>query len=137
MPTDFTNAIIGGLLIGVSASLLFFLNGKIAGISGIFNRAIYDHKNTELWRWCFVIGLIIGGALAHQLLNISIPDNQKSILLAAAAGLLVGIGTRIGNGCTSGHGVCGIGRRSIRSLIATLVFMATGIITIFIGRHLL
>lgn len=129
--------IFGGVLIGISATLLLLGNGKIAGISGIFSRALYEHRNIEWWRWFFLIGLVMGGAVAHQGFAIPVPDNQKSLLLAAAAGLLVGVGTRIGNGCTSGHGVCGIGRRSIRSFVATLVFMITGIVTVFIGRHTL
>lgn len=129
--------IYGGTLIGLSAALLLLFNGKIAGISGILSRALYFQSNGEYWRWFFLLGLISGGALAHTLFNISIPDNSQSWLLAAIAGLFVGVGTRIGNGCTSGHGVCGIGRRSVRSLVATMTFMLVAISTVFIVGRLL
>lgn len=130
-------AIYGGLLIGLSASLLLLMNGKVAGISGIIKQAVFIPTKQNLWRWFFIAGLLLGGMLAHQMLSIPIPHNSQSWLIAAAAGLLVGIGTSVGNGCTSGHGVCGIGRLSPRSLVATITFMLIAIIVVSVMRHLL
>lgn len=135
MESTIIASVAGGLLIGLSATLLLLMNGKVAGISGILKKALYNPLDDKYWRWFFIAGLIGGGVVAHQALNIPHPDNSQSYWLAAIAGLLVGIGTKVANGCTSGHGVCGIGRRSIRSLVATLVFMATAIATVFIGKH--
>lgn len=120
------NAVYGGLLIGGSAVLLLLFNGKIAGISGIVFGA-FSQKD-KAWRWLFVLGLLAGGSLAHRVLDIPIPSlENKNLLLASIAGLLVGFGVRKGNGCTSGHGVCGLGRLSKRSLAATLTFLIAGI----------
>lgn len=121
-------AVYGGLLIGASAVLLLLFNGKIAGISGIFFGAL--RQNDRAWRWLFIFGLLVGGALAHFVLDIPVPSLQnKSLPLASIAGLLVGYGVRKGNGCTSGHGVCGLGRFSKRSLAATMTFLISGIVT--------
>lgn len=132
------SAIIGGLLIGLSATVLMSFNGRIAGISGIFYGAFEGKKHDTAWRWWFVGGLL-GSAAIYFLLAPSsyIPKNTLSLGTVALAGLLVGFGTRLGNGCTSGHGVCGIARFSMRSIIATATFMIVGIATTYIVRHIL
>ena len=132
-------ALMGGLFIGVSASLLLWLNGKIAGISGISNGAIWAKTSADrTWRVLFVVGLVIGGFIYVALFPGTIQARSGyPIWLVGAAGLLVGFGTALGSGCTSGHGVCGLGRLSFRSLAATLTFLVAGIITVFVMRHLL
>ena len=126
MVTDIFNAFFGGLMIGVAALLLLIGCGRIAGYSGIISLAVL--KKGPVWRWFFIIGTFMGGGLmlfiSKQHLP-SIPLRPELII----AGLLVGFGARLGNGCTSGHGICGIGRLSVRSLVATGVFMVTGILT--------
>ncbi|MBW4485442.1 MAG: YeeE/YedE family protein [Tildeniella torsiva UHER 1998/13D] len=127
----------GGILIGLSATLLLAFNGRITGISGMVNGAI-TFAAAESWRWLFLLGLVAGGLIYEYALA---PQPTPTYAFAPAtmvvAGLLVGFGTRMGNGCTSGHGVCGLGRLSGRSLVAVLTFMAAGIVTVFITRHLL
>jgi uncharacterized membrane protein YedE/YeeE len=133
----YTTPLIGGLLIGVSAVALLALLGRIAGIAGIVWGAVSAQPDNA-WRWLFIVGLLIGPVLYHVLTGA--PQPQASSLpwwQAVVGGLLVGFGVRLGSGCTSGHGVCGIGRLSPRSLIATVTFMATGIITVYVIRHLL
>ncbi len=133
----YTTPLIGGLLIGVSAVALLALLGRIAGIAGIVWGAVSAQPDNA-WRWLFIVGLLIGPVLYHVLTGA--PHPQASSLpwwQAVAGGLLVGFGVRLGSGCTSGHGVCGIGRLSPRSLVATVTFMATGIITVYVIRHLL
>lgn len=126
----------GGLLIGLASMALLATLGRIAGISGIF-WGLMAGPDRE-WRGLFILGLIAGSAVLHTLTGKPLPAPPEAPLwLAALAGILVGIGTRMGSGCTSGHGVCGIGRLSIRSLVATLTFMSTGIITVFVTRHIL
>ena len=129
---------IGGLLIGLSAAIMLLANGRIAGISGIFRGVLEPQEGEFRWRALFVGGLVAGGAimvaLTPDLFAITI---ERSWIAVAAAGLLVGFGTRLGNGCTSGHGVCGLSRFSARSLVATLSFMATGAITVFVINHVL
>nr|MBV6629566.1 YeeE/YedE family protein [Oceanococcus sp. HetDA_MAG_MS8] len=125
----------GGLLIGLSAVLLLLANGRIAGISGIVGGLLAPARGEWAWRLLFVVGLVSGAAVymvSTGSLGVSV---QAAWPVMAAAGLLVGIGTRLGSGCTSGHGVCGIGRLSARSMIATIVFMATAGTTVFIVRH--
>ena len=119
----------GGLLIGLSSMLLLLTLGRIAGVSGIVWGAITDPERS--WRLQFIVGLIAGTAAIHAFTGKPLPAAADGpILLAVGAGLLVGFGTRLGSGCTSGHGVCGIGRRSVRSIVATLVFMAAGVATV-------
>jgi uncharacterized membrane protein YedE/YeeE len=133
----YTTPLIGGLLIGASAVALLALLGRIAGIAGIVWGAVSAQPDNA-WRWLFIVGLLIGTVLYHFLTGA--PQPEASALpwwQAIAGGLLVGIGVRLGSGCTSGHGVCGIGRLSPRSLTATVTFMATGIITVYVIRHLL
>ena len=127
----------GGVLIGLSATLLLALNGRIAGISGIVNGAITFAKD-EAWRWLFLGGMLSGGLLYEYVLAPQpTPVYGVAPLTMIIAGFLVGFGTRMGNGCTSGHGVCGLGRLSVRSLAAVITFMATGFVTVFITRHVL
>jgi len=130
-------ALAGGLLIGFAVSVLFIFNGKIAGISGILGQALSLSFRGQGWRYAFLIGLVISPfvyGFFHTLPDVSIASSNSITIIA---GLLVGIGTRMGNGCTSGHGVCGIARFSMRSIVATITFMATGIVTVFIIRHLI
>jgi uncharacterized membrane protein YedE/YeeE len=132
------SSLIGGMLIGLSASALLLFDGKIAGISGIVGGILSPAKNDTLWRLLFVVGLLTGGFffyhISPQSFEIGISRSTGALILA---GLLVGFGSRLGNGCTSGHGVCGISRFSKRSILATVTFMATGILTVFIINHLL
>jgi len=127
----------GGALIGLAAGLFVLLNGRVAGISGIVGGLLRPTKGDVAWRTCFVAGLV--GAPAVWLLFTALPRPQIDAGWGALviAGLLVGIGTRYGAGCTSGHGVCGLSRLSPRSLVATLAFMAAGFVTVFVLRHLL
>ena len=133
----YTTPLIGGLLIGLSAVALLLLLGRIAGIAGIVWGAVSAQPDNA-WRWLFVVGLLVGPLLYHTASGTAFPvASALPWWQAALGGVLVGFGTRMGSGCTSGHGVCGIGRLSPRSLVATLTFMATGIITVYIIRHLL
>jgi len=130
-------ALAGGVLIGISATLLLWLTGRIAGISGILGGVLMPRSGDVTWRAAFLIGLI--GAGAAYLWLVPGADAQRQgfpPLLLVIAGLLVGFGTRMGNGCTSGHGVCGLGRLSMRSFAAVLTFMATAMATTCIVRHL-
>jgi len=132
------SAVIGGALLGTAATLLLWLNGQIAGISGIFQGAIKMHSPDRLWRIFFLAGLVCGGALWLQIMGLSFtPRDNFPLLLLLIAGILVGFGTRIGNGCTSGHGVCGLGRTSGRSAAATVTFFTVALATTFIVRHAL
>ena len=133
----YTTPLIGGLLIGASAVALLYFLGRVAGISGIVWGAVSAQADNS-WRWLFVIGLVIGPLLYHSLSNTPYPiASPLQWWHAVVGGLLVGFGVKMGSGCTSGHGVCGIGRLSPRSLIATITFMATGIVTVYVIRHLL
>ena len=131
------SALIGGGLIGASAILLLLFNGRIAGISGILNAALNPREAEGGWRLLFLAGLILGaGAYVWTRPDANPTPVPIPLWLLGIAGFLVGFGTRMGSGCTSGHGVCGLGRFSLRSLVATLVFMATGIATVFVVRQL-
>jgi uncharacterized membrane protein YedE/YeeE len=129
-------ALAGGLLIGLAAALFVLFNGRIAGISGILGGLIKPHIGDIGWRVAFIAGLI-GAPIVYALVW-TLPDIQVDAdpLVLIIAGLIVGFGTRIGSGCTSGHGVCGISRLSLRSVIATLIFMTLGFVTVFLVRHL-
>jgi len=132
------SALLGGALIGLSASLLLLLNGRMAGISGIMNGLFSAPKKEEIWRGLFLLGLI-GGAASYQFLSdggITLREGYP-IWAIIIGGFLVGFGTRMGSGCTSGHGICGISNFSIRSITATVTFMASGMITVFVFKHLL
>lgn len=128
--------IAGGVLIGIAAVLLLWLNGRIAGVSGILDGVFtMDQPRERLWRGAFVGGLIIGAAI-YAVFRGGLPlDLTAGNPTLVVAGLLVGFGTRLGNGCTSGHGVCGLARRSPRSLIATVTFMLFGVLTVYVVRQ--
>jgi uncharacterized membrane protein YedE/YeeE len=129
-------SLIGGITLGVSATLLLMMNGKTAGISGILNGLLTPKKGDYSWRLLFVVGMIAGGILSMGVIGIAPPDLQGiSLPLLVIAGALVGIGTRLANGCTSGHGICGLGRLSTRSIVATCVFMFVAGVTVFVRLH--
>lgn len=132
-------ALIGGLMIGAAASMLWLVLGRIAGISGVLGRAIRGAAGLErAWRLLFLVGLPLGAGLAVWLGWAAAPSAPPTQLgLAVAGGLLVGFGTRLGSGCTSGHGICGLARLSPRSLAATVVFMGAGMASVFVLRHVL
>jgi uncharacterized membrane protein YedE/YeeE len=131
------SAVIGGALIGLAAVMFALLNGRIAGISGIVGGMLGSRPGDRAWRLAFVAGLI-AAPLVYALAGAAAPARIDADFPALViAGLLVGIGTRYGAGCTSGHGVCGLSRLSPRSLVATLCFMAAGFATVFVMRHLL
>lgn len=131
-------ALTGGLLIGTSAALMMLLKGRIAGISGIIGGLLHPSYGDASWRAIFLIGMMTAplGMLivTGRLPQVAAAASDRTLILA---GLLVGFGTRLGSGCTSGHGVCGLARRSRRSLIATLTFMSAGTLTVFVMRHVL
>jgi uncharacterized membrane protein YedE/YeeE len=130
------SALVGGVLIGASTALLLILNGRIAGISGILDGLLQPTRSDLGWRLAFLAGLLLAPlvylAVAGTLPSVTI---NAPLGLLVVGGLLVGFGTRLGAGCTSGHGVCGIGRASPRSIAATVVFMTTAIMTVFLTRH--
>jgi Predicted transporter component len=128
------DSLVGGVLIGTAAAGLILVNGRVAGISGIFGAAI--KLRAGLWRYAFLAGLI-GSPFLVPLLGIApvVPHHQTGLIGLALAGLLVGVGTRLSSGCTSGHGVCGLANLSLRSLVATLVFMIVAAGTVFLVRH--
>lgn len=127
-------AVLGGLLIGLAAVLLYVSLGRIAGISGILFGAL---NGEGLWRWMFLLGLLLGAwGMAQGLPNaVEVSRPSPGVLTLILAGVLVGFGTRLGNGCTSGHGVCGLGRLSLRSWVAVLAFMAAGVFMASVGRY--
>ena len=143
-------ALIGGLLIGLASAVLWLGNGRIAGISGIFGQLLPPAR-TVVWRVVFLVAMVLGAWMAAALVpGLGVGSNVPAALVEApagwgiptplwlaAAGLLIGFGTKIGNGCTSGHGICGLSRLSLRSLIAVATFMASAIATVFAVRHLL
>lgn len=132
------SALAGGALIGVSIIILLLFNGRMAGISGIMNGIFISPQNEKTWRFVFLIGLILGAVLFQALSPDVFSARQGYPLwLVAAGGFLVGIGTRLGSGCTSGHGICGIANLSKRSIFATITFMATGMICVYIIKHVL
>ena len=137
MPTEWIHALLGGILIGISVSLMLFWNGRVTGISGIVSGLIFPVKGETLWRVFFIFGLLFGGLL----LNFHNPQFFHNSLnqpawVSILAGLLVGIGTQLGSGCTSGHGVCGISRLSPRSIFATFVFMIAGIAAVVVFKNM-
>ncbi len=134
--TNLFGGLTGGMLIGLAAALLLLVNGRIAGISGILGGLITANSPSErLWRGAFIIGLVCGAAIYSWLYGGLPLQLQAGNLLLLLAGLLVGFGTRLGSGCTSGHGVCGLARRSPRSLVATATFIACGMLTVYVMRH--
>jgi uncharacterized membrane protein YedE/YeeE len=132
-----TNAIMGGVLIGIAVSIMLYFNGRVTGISGIVSGVMKPTKGDFLWRVTFIMGLFIGGVI----LAFRQPESFEQISNATTidyilAGLLVGFGTLLGNGCTSGHGVCGISRLSIRSIISTITFIGFGVISLLMFKLL-
>ena len=134
---QFMMPLVGGLLIGVSASLLLLLKGRVFGVSGILAGVLLPVKNDTAWRVGALAGLISAGVVLTFMLPEALDiSSDGSMLRYIVAGLLVGFGTQLGSGCTSGHGVCGISRLSIRSLMATATFIVSGMITVFLMRML-
>lgn len=131
------SALAGGVLIGAAATWLLLLNGRIAGVSNIVSGLFLRKRPDITWRILFLAGLVAGAGLYYGFGGSTpAPRTEFPGWLLAAAGLLVGFGTSFGSGCTSGHGVCGLGRLSLRSLVATVIFLVTGIVTTTIVRHL-
>lgn len=134
-----TWAAIGGGMIGLAAALMIVFNGRIASVSGVLGGLVLDRKTSETpWRALFLGGLMLGALLVTwvrpEMAGAALKTGWVGMI---AAGLIVGFGTRMGSGCTSGHGVCGIGRLSQRSIVATCTFMAAGFVTVFVLRHLM
>ena len=130
------SALAGGVLIGLASVWLLAANGRIAGVSGILHGLFAQPPGDRVWRAAFVAGLVVAGIAWHLFADVT-PRQGFGLGWAALAGALVGFGTRVGGGCTSGHGVCGLGRLSVRSLVAVFVFMATGMAATFVMRHVL
>jgi uncharacterized membrane protein YedE/YeeE len=131
------SSLAGGMLIGLAAAMFVLLNGRIAGISGVLGGLLAPVRGDVLWRLAFVGGIVVAPLVYSVFLvlpQVQIDANYAALI---AAGLLVGVGTRYGAGCTSGHGVCGLSRLSLRSLLATLTFMGAGFAAVFVLRHLL
>ena len=134
---DVVRPLAGGALIGLAAGGLLLLTGKTAGVSGIVDGVLRGEKGEWVWKAMFLLGLIAGGIVLRVVMPEALASGSpRALPLIAAGGLLVGFGARLGGGCTSGHGVCGIGRLSRRGLVGTLVFMATGAATVFLLRRL-
>ena len=132
------SAAIGGALIGLAAALLMLCNGRIAGVTGIFAGVFTPYASSRLWRATFVLGLIAAPLCAAALgMMVPMPHMPASVVTVAVGGLLVGYGTRLSNGCTSGHGVCGIARLSLRSIAATAIFMLAAVIVVAVTRHVI
>jgi uncharacterized protein len=130
------SAAIGGALIGLAAALLMLTTGRLAGISGIFGGCLNPGAGDKGWRLAFIAGLILAPLTAGLAgFSVPVPDMPASWLVIVAAGLLVGFGTKLGSGCTSGHGVCGIARLSPRSIVATGIFMGVAIVVVALTRH--
>jgi uncharacterized membrane protein YedE/YeeE len=127
-------ALAGGALIGLAASLLLLTHGKVAGISGIYGGLFDRDIEDKPLRFYFLAGLVVAGVIARFVVPSAVSAGDRSLLFAAAGGLLVGAGTQLGNGCTSGHGVCGISRLSRRSIVATITFLGTGVLTVLALR---
>jgi uncharacterized membrane protein YedE/YeeE len=126
----------GGVTIGLAAAALLLLTGRTLGISGIFYGALTGHGPDFSWRATFLLGLLDAPTVLKIFFSPMPPQIDAPLALLAVAGLLVGFGTRLGNGCTSGHGICGLSRLSPRSLVATLTFMFVGFVTVYVARHL-
>lgn len=127
----------GGILLGIATAMFLLLNGRVLGISGIASGLLRPERGDALWRVLFLAGLLAAPLVLGSLYPLPVPRFDTGWAMLMVAGLLVGWGTRLGSGCTSGHGICGIARLSPRSLVATLCFMATGFATVFVVRHLL
>ena len=127
----------GGLLIGIAAAMLILFNGRIAGVSGIIGQLLNGVNRDNLWRIAFVLGIVVAPAIWQAWIGDLEIEIETNALWLIIAGLVVGVGTSHGSGCTSGHGICGLSRFSMRSVIATLSFMISGMLTVYIVRHVL
>lgn len=132
------NSLLGGAIIGIAVTLMLLFNGRVTGISGIIASSLSKPNKDGLWRWMFLAGMIIGGFLMHSyrpdfFINLS----GRGLVIVTIAGVLVGFGTVMGSGCTSGHGICGISRLSVRSLLATSTFMLFGFLAVQIVHYFL
>ena len=137
MQQDWINALLGGVIIGLAVSVMLIWNGRVTGISGIINGVLSPIKGDTAWRLLFVLGLFLGGLVLKALSPVVFQGQLATDLWTTVlAGLLVGFGTVMGSGCTSGHGVCGISRLSPRSLIATIVFILVGIVYVYVFKSL-
>ena len=138
-PDNFTpfTAILGGVLIGVAAVMLMLFNGRIAGVSGIFSGMLFGESGDKLWRWMFVAGLLLGPVIYSAITNTT-PEFTitRHWFLVIAGGVFVGFGTQLGSGCTSGHGVCGLSRFSLRSAFAVCIFLVSGVSTVAVVNQL-
>ena len=130
-------ALAGGVLLGLASALFVLLNGRILGISGIVGGLLRPRAGDVGWRLAFVLGMLVAPGLYWLVVGPTQPRIDATWGMVVMAGLLVGVGTRYGSGCTSGHGVCGLSRMSPRSLVATLAFMGAGFVTVFLIRHAL
>jgi len=128
------SALLGGSLIGLASLLLLLVNGRISGISGITGQLMNKPSPSNYWSWVFIAGMLVGAVVGVSANNLTAPEIDSSWLAVIVSGLLVGAGTKIGSGCTSGHGVCGIGRLSVRSIVATLTFLVSGIISLYLTK---
>jgi uncharacterized membrane protein YedE/YeeE len=129
-------SLLGGILAGAASALFILNNGRIAGISGILGGLLNPRKDDVMWRIAFLLGLIAAPTITFMFMPAPVVTIEAETATLIIAGLLVGVGTRYGSGCTSGHGICGLSRLSPRSLVATLAFMATGMAVVFVMRHL-
>tara|TARA_R110002096_G_scaffold84777_13_gene195550 strand:+ start:4320 stop:4754 length:435 start_codon:yes stop_codon:yes gene_type:complete len=139
MDPSYTNGILGGVLIGAGSLMAMVATGKVPGISGVFGRILRPSSNETGWRFVFLAGLIAGAAVmfrTHELASVFRVPDGRSLIVYAIAGLIVGFGTRLGGGCTSGHGICGVGMGARDSMVATVVFMVAGMVTVYLFRTL-
>ena len=130
-------SIIGGSLIGIAVSLLLLLNGKVLGVSGILGELFNNPLSKNYWRLFFLLGLFISPLIYNIFYPVSLGEITSNNLVSVLGGLLVGFGSRLGSGCTSGHGVCGVARLSLRSFIATMIFIFFGFVTVFVIQKVL
>lgn len=131
------SALVGGGLIGLATSMLLLVNGRVAGVSGIVKNVLKPVRGDVAWRLAFIAGLVAGPLLYALLGNTVVVEIRAPLALLVVAGAVVGFGTSMGSGCTSGHGVCGIARLSTRSILATISFMTSGVLTVYVARHVL
>ena len=131
------SAALGGVLIGCAVAMLLLLSGRIAGVSGIAGGLFRPQRGDVAWRVAFIVGLVISPAIYALAISAPVIRIDATYPTLIVAGLLVGYGTRLGSGCTSGHGICGMSRLSPRSIVATLAFMAAGFVTVFVVRHVI
>lgn len=137
MTTEWIMGILGGTLIGIAVSLMLLWNGRVTGVSGIVYGVLVPVKGDTAWRWYFIVGLLLGGlSLRIFAPNLLAVELQTKSWVGALAGILVGFGAMLGGGCTSGHGVCGVSRFSIRSIVATIIFMSAGMMAVFFLRKM-